>query len=139
MRRYVVLALTLIILLTSSVAYGQQDILQCPDADTVRSFISALQTVLLLAVLAIILLVLFFNVFGFISVMLMRLAEFFNERIRFVFELLFIYIFFLWQLDPEMITEVGGCAQVDWQALLSNGPLFFRVVGWLLRLLGIAP
>lgn len=74
---------------------------------------------------------------GFVSMIAMRLGEFFNEKLRFVFEMVMIYILFLWNLDENLIDEEDGCAVVDWETLFSEGPLFFRMIGWLLNLLGI--
>jgi hypothetical protein len=120
------------------VAYAQDQLLTCPTADTVRSFVSTLQVMLMMVIIVIVLFTIFFHMFGFISTVAMRLGEFFNERIRFVFELLAIYVFFLWGFDTQTMIQDGpdGCALVDWQSLFTSGPLLFRAFGWLLRLAG---
>lgn len=114
-------------------------VLTCLNTNDVQTLIMSLQTILLVAIIAIIVLVLLFNTIGFISTMAMRIGEFFNERIRFVFELIVIYVLFLYNLDPtKVITTQGACAHVDWIELFNTGPLFFRIVGWLVHALGLA-
>jgi len=111
---------------------------QCPTKEYVWRFISFLQIMVLVVILVIVIFVLVFNMFGFVSTLAMRIGEFFNERIRFVFELLIVYVFFLHGFDETMIIEdVKKCAVVDTKALFSSGPVFFRLIGWLLTLLGL--
>lgn len=109
----------------------------CPEAKTVKNFVSAIGIAVLMGVLVIAAFLVVFNTLGTVSTMMIRIGEFFNERIRFVFELILIYVFFMWNL-PEAIKEVeGGCAAVDYVVLLNNGPLMFRIVGMILSWLGI--
>lgn len=119
------------------IIFAQEAPITCPDKDTVVLFINTLRMVLMLAIIVIVLFVVFFNMLGFVSMIAMRLGEFFNEKLRFVFEMVMIYILFLWNLDENLIDEEDGCAVVDWETLFSEGPLFFRMIGWLLNLLGI--
>jgi len=136
------------------ISYAQQQsqfspsiVLGCLKAEDVRKVLSALQTIVLVAIILIVIFILLFNAIGFVSSLAMRIGEFFMERIRFVFELLIIYILFLWQLDPGNVigppqSSSGGssgleCAEVNWNALFSSGPLFFRIVGWIIKGLGI--
>ena len=124
------------------VVYAQQGgyPFACPSASAVTNFIRIVQTLLMMAIIAIVIFVLIFNMFGFISTMAMRIGEFFNERIRFVFELILIYVFFLWGLDNDnLIYDKGGCAAIRWDLLWTQGPLFFRLVYWLLTLIGVQP
>ena len=120
----------------------------CPDPNTVRDFVRALQSVVLVAIVVIVLLVMAFNVMGTTSMIAMRLGEFFTERLRLVFELILIYVLFLWGLENAIGPEGGQqqsqqqsekCAQVNWDKLFNEGPLFFRLVGWVLKALGIYP
>jgi len=116
-------------------------ILTCLNAKDVKMLIASLQTILLVAIIAVVVLVLLFNTIGFISTMAMRIGEFFNERLRFVFELIVIYILFLYNFDLSdtgVIRSRDGCADVDWIVLFNTGPLFFRIVGWLVHALGLA-
>lgn len=109
----------------------------CPSPDTVKELVNYLNAAILVVIIAIVLLVVLFNMFGTVSSIAMRLGEFFTERIRFVFELLLIYILFIWNLAnaiPE--SSKNGCATIDWNQLFNSGPLFFQIVGWLLKLLG---
>jgi len=142
---YAVEALALLLMklaIFGAVSFAQLSpslVLTCLNANDVQTLIASLQTILLVAIIAIIVLVLLFNTIGFISTMAMRIGEFFNERIRFVFELIVIYILFLHGLDPKtVIKPEGACASVEWTNLLSTGPLFFRIVGWLVHALGLA-
>lgn len=128
---------------SSLIAYAQSGtefpLFQCPSAQTVRTFVSSVSTILFMSMLVIIIFLIVFNIFGFISNVAMRLGEFFNERIRFVFELLFIYVLFLMNFDPNtMIGDIGGCATINYTQLFNNGALFYRFVGWILRMLGIS-
>jgi len=128
------------------ISYAQQQfspsvVLECLDQESVQKMLSALQTIVLVAIILIVIFVILFNAIGFISSFAMRIGEFFMERIRFVFELLIIYVLFLWQLDVGqngVIGSDGKCATVDWRKLFSSGPLFFRIVGWIIKGLGIA-
>ena len=115
--------------------------LHCPSPETVTSMLNAISTIVLLAVIAIVILVIVFNTFGFVSMVAMRIGEFFNERLRFIFELILIYVLFLWNLNVAIGSNgtgtQTGCAQVDWNKLLSEGPIFFQILGWLLQILGM--
>jgi len=113
----------------------------CVDPNSVQGFISAMQVIVLVAIILEVVFVVLFNTIGFVSNLAMRIGEFFMERIRFVFELLIVYILFLWNLDPAQIIRTdpsGRCAQVDWTTLFNVGPIFFRLVGYLVHALGLA-
>jgi len=131
----------------ATVAYAQETspfspslALTCLNAESVRKMLEALQMIVLVAIILIVTAVLIFNAIGFVSTIAVRIGEFFMERLRFVFELLIVFILFLWPLTPSKIItgEANACASVDWTTLFSSGPLFFRIVGWIIRGLGIA-
>jgi len=140
-------ALSIKVLFFNTVSFAQATaqpvtpsvILSCLDKTSVQNMIYALQTIVLVAIILIVIFILVFNSIGFVSTLAMRLGEFFMERIRFVFELLIIFVLFLWNLDPGTMIgqDTGGCATVDWQALFSSGPLFFKFVGMILSALGL--
>jgi len=113
----------------------------CPTADSVRSMFSVLSTVVLMASIVVVILIILFNVFSFLSRTAGELAGFFTRNITFIFELLLIYILFLWGFNPTTMiqSDASGCAVVVWNELLLNGPLFFRIVGWILTFLGLPP
>lgn len=110
----------------------------CPDPSSVRSTISAINVAILMAIIAMVVFVLLFNLFGTISRVAGAVGEFFMTRIGVVFELVLIWILFLWGLESSIGTAQGsGCACINWQNLFGNGPLFFRVVNILMAMIGL--
>ena len=111
----------------------------CLNSDQVLAFVRTIGVVVMMSIIAIVLFVLIFNTLGFVSTLAMRVGEFFNERIRFVIELILIYVLFLWNLDTNGIitNDNAGCAKISWNALFQSGPIFFQLMGWLLRLLSL--
>lgn len=122
--------------LDSFVMYAQSQLFQCIDPQAVITLVSTISTVILIAMIAIVVFLVVFNTIGTISTMGMRLGEFFMERIRFVFELAVIYVLFFMNLQ-NAITSEGGCASIDINALYTSGPLLFRIIGEVLRWLGL--
>lgn len=117
---------------------AQTPILGCPRAADILALVSTISTVMLVAVVMIVVFLVIFNTIGTVSTIAMRISEFFNERIRFVFELIIVYILFIWGLSStDIISEVAGCASVNYDALLDRGPLMFRLIGEMLRWLGL--
>lgn len=118
-----------------------QPLLTCPSADMVRNVIRTLSSLILLAVLLVVILLILFNMLGTVSQLVLELGHFFNTRIRFVFELIIIYVLFLLGMDKNLNDIIQGsgnaCASVNYHALLTKGPLFFRIVGMILSMLGI--
>ena len=112
--------------------------LACPDPDTVKAAVALINSIVILPIVLVALFAIVFNLFGSVSMVAMRLGEFFSERLRYVFELVIIYVLFLMNLE-KAITGDSGCATVDWGTLLQSGPVFFRILGWLLGLLGLTP
>ena len=135
----VLLAGILRLAIAGTLSYAQNELFQCPSPEQVWNFIATLQTMVLVVILVIMIFVLVFHIFGVVSTIAMRIGEFFNERIRFAFELLVIYVFFLMNFTGEMVGVNSGeeCATVKPGLLFDNGPLFFRLMGWLLKLLGL--
>lgn len=145
---YILLALLLRLVFYSTIALAQQQgdfPLVCPDKQTLQDALNFISAAILVVIIAIVLFIVLFNMLGTVSTIAMRLGEFFTERIRFVFELLLIYVLFIWNLgnaiDGDGSSNQTGtgteCAEIDWNTLFESGPLFFQLVGYLLRLLGI--
>jgi len=134
-----VLAGALHLAIAGVASYAQAMPIQCPPPDVVWNFIVTLQTMVLIMTLVILLFTFLFSMFGHSSSLLMRLGEFFSERLRFVFELVVIYVFFLMGFTPEMVGVGSGgqCASVNAKLLFESGPVFFRLIGLLLKLIGI--
>ncbi|MEM1694274.1 MAG: hypothetical protein QXH21_08165 [Ignisphaera sp.] len=120
--------------LDSFVVYAQ--LFQCVDAQSVINLVSAVSTVILIAMIAIVVFLVVFNTIGTVSAMGMKLGEFFLERIRFVFELAVIYLLFFMNLQ-DAIESQGGCATVNVNKLYTSGPLLFRIIGEVLKWLGL--
>jgi hypothetical protein len=82
----------------------------------------------------------FFSLFSWIQI-LARIAGFFTERVGFIFEFIIFYVFFLYPLDPSQAISGTGpnnaCASVNFFYLVTSGPLFFRLIGIILQLLGL--
>lgn len=140
MRAVLVLFLLLLAAASVPIAHAQenQPILRCPSATTVQSIVATVSALTLLAIILIVVLLVIFNFLGVISNIISRIASFFLEKILFIFELTIIYLFFLHNLG-NAIRDQGGCAHVDWQTLLSSGPIFYRILGLVLSWLGISP
>ncbi|MEM1694208.1 MAG: hypothetical protein QXL19_08410 [Ignisphaera sp.] len=130
----ILIAIVVRLALDSFVMHAQ--LFQCINPEVVRNLISTVSTIILIAMIAIVVFLVVFNTIGTISVIGMKLGEFFTERIRFVFELAIIYIMFFMNLH-ESITASGECATVDINTLFNSGPLLFRIIGEILRWLGL--
>ncbi|MEM4619136.1 MAG: hypothetical protein QXK54_04465 [Ignisphaera sp.] len=130
----ILVAIVVRLALDSFVMHAQ--LFQCIRPEAVRNLISTVSTIILLAMIAIVVFLVIFNTIGTISAIGMRLGEFFTERVRFVFELAVIYLLFFMNLH-EAITASGDCATVDINTLFSNGPLLFRIIGEILKWLGL--
>lgn len=135
------LAVLLTALLVRAVLGGvllYAQLLTCPNPDSVTNLINAVSTTILVAVVMIVVFLVIFNIIGTVSTVAMRIGEFFNERMRFVFELLVIYVLMLWGLSgSDIIGNRNNCAVVDFDKLLSSGPLMFRIIGEAMKWLGL--
>lgn len=131
----VVLTAVLVRLALSSFIMHAQ-LFSCIDPQSVINLVSTISTVMLIAMIAIVVFLVVFNTIGTISTMGMRLGEFFMERIRFVFELAVIYVLFFMNLQSAISSE-GGCASVNINTLYTSGPLLFRIIGEVLKWLGL--
>lgn len=117
--------------------FSAQLIRQCIPASDVMNFISTAGTIILMSMILIALFIVVFNALGMISTLAMRVGEFFNERIRFVFELAAVYVLFLMNLQNAIDPQSTSCATVLPSKLYTEGPLLFRAVGEALKWLGL--
>jgi len=110
----------------------------CVSADSMRATITTIQTLVLVLAIVIVAAVVALEFLGTFAQIAARLGDFFLGRIGILVEIFIIYFLFLYPFNSNWInTSSGGCGTIDWQALLTRGPLFFRLVGWIIYGLGL--
>jgi len=111
----------------------------CVSADSMKATITTIQTLVLVLAIVIVAAVVALEFLGTFAQIAARLGDFFLSRIGILVEIFIIYFLFLYPFRSDWITtpQGGGCGTIDWQALLTQGPLFFRLVGWIVYGLGL--
>jgi len=126
--------------LTGLAAAAQGAGLVCPTKDQVMQNIFTLQWLVFGAMIALVFMLVIFNVFGVVSTTLSRIGDFFSGRMGLVIELFLIYFFLLWNLNSGQIVQsdpATGCAVIDYEKLMTEGPFLFRIIGQFLSFMGI--
>jgi hypothetical protein len=118
-------------------AQARSSPLLCADEQTIESGIALGQNLVFLTFIIAIILAIIFHGLAIIASPFMRLGEALFDRFPLVLALVIIYLSALYGITPQHITSVGGCAEIDWQALLLNGPLLFRILGFVAKSLGM--